>query len=128
MYETALNELRERWREGHHNVAKEDILRWSASSGLSVSSVFDRLAIELSSDFFVGFLGWEFVDLVANRLYGVMFDFADSDPDFINDKNEIVLPSACFEFYCAFDHSEFEGPRDRELIREFLQKHWTLVG
>lgn len=119
MYETALAEMWARWRKGTFYVGKDDIVRWSETSGLSASKVFHRLAVELSSDFFVGFLGWDFTNGAANELNGTMLQFT-SETDF-------VWPDAFFEFYCAFDHSEMEGPRDRELIREFLQKHRTLT-
>tara|TARA_R110000796_G_scaffold14011_19_gene45677 strand:- start:27866 stop:28105 length:240 start_codon:yes stop_codon:yes gene_type:complete len=79
------------------------------------------LAVELSCDFFVGFLGWDFADGIANALNGALLELAGSD-------NELVWPDAFFEFYCAFDHSEMEGPRGREIIRDFLQKHTTLTG
>lgn len=121
MYETALAELRARWRDGNPHVGKDDIYRWSELSGLSGTQVLDRLAIELSSDFFVGFLGWDFADGVANALNDALMELMASDQDF-------VWPDTFFEFYCAFDHSEMEGPRDRELIREFLQKHRTLTS
>lgn len=121
MYETALAELRARWRDGNHYVGRDDISRWSEQSGLSPSSIFDRLAVELASDFWVGFLGWEFADGAANALHGALLEFATSTDDFRWPKN-------FEEFYLSFDHSEMNGPRDRELIREFLQKHKTLMG
>ena len=121
MYETALAELRARWREGNHYVGKDDINRWSELSGLSATKVFDRLAVDLSSDFFIGFLGWNFADGAANALYGALMEFVGSDESF-------VWPDEFDEFYRAFDHSEMEGPKDRELIREFLSKHKLLTG
>ena len=121
MYETALAELRARWRDGNQYVCRDDISRWSRQSGLSPSSIFDRLAIELASDFWVGFLGWEFADGAANALHGALLDFATNTDDFRWPKN-------FEEFYRSFDHSEMHGPRDRELIRDFLQKQKTLNG
>ncbi|MGB5779562.1 MAG: hypothetical protein WBH10_10845 [Allopontixanthobacter sediminis] len=114
-------ELRARWRDGNHYVGKDDINRWSELSGLSVTKVFDRLAIELSSDFFVGFLGWSFAAGAANALNGALMEVVASDENF-------VWPDAFDEFYRAFDASELEGPKDRELIREFLSKHKPLTG
>lgn len=121
MYAIALAELRERWRNGNHYIGKDDIRRWSELSCLSETRVIDCLAIELSSDFFVGFLGWDFTNGAANALYGALLELVNGDQDF-------VWPDTFFEFYCAFDHSEMEGPRDRELIREFIQKHKTIVS
>jgi len=121
MYETALAELRLLWRDGNHYVGRDDISRWSEDSGLSPSSIFDRFAVELASDFWVGFLGWEFADGAANALHGALLKFATSTEDF-------RWPESFEEFYLLFDHSEMNGPRDRQLIREFLQKHKALLG
>tara|TARA_B100000678_G_scaffold220654_1_gene187978 strand:+ start:57 stop:422 length:366 start_codon:yes stop_codon:yes gene_type:complete len=121
MYATALDELRSRWREGHYYVGSDDIVAWSEKAGLPMPKVFDELAVELSSDFWVGFLGWEFVDGVANALHSALLEFVTSDENF-------KWPDTFEEFYLAFDHSEMEGPRDRELIRAFLSKHKTLTG
>jgi hypothetical protein len=118
MYQSVLNELRVRWREGQHHIGQDDITRWSAEAKLSPSKFFDELAVELASDFFVGFLGWEFCDGVANSLFGALLEFQEG----------FEWPDTFDEFYCAFDNSEWEGPRDRELIRSFLEKHKTLRG
>ena len=121
MYATILEELRIRWRDGHQYVGKDDLAVWSEKAGLEASKLFDRLAIELSSDFWVGFLGWEFVDGVANALHGALLEYVTTDENF-------EWPGVFEEFYLAFDHGEMEGPRDRELIRAFLSKHKTLAG
>jgi len=121
MYETALDQLRLRWREGNHYIGKDDVAAWSKNAELSATKVFDQLAIELSSDFWVGFLGWDFVDGVANALYGALLEFVGAEADF-------KWPDAFDEFYQAFDHSEIQGPRDRELIRTFLSKHKNLTA
>ena len=112
MYQSVLNELRERWRDGDHYVDEKDVVRWANEAKLTPSEFLDKLAVELASDFFVGFLGWEFCDGVANALF----------------PTAMTLSETFFEFYLAFDHSEIEGPRDRELIRSFLGQHKTLTG
>ncbi|UYY57556.1 hypothetical protein [Sphingomonas sp. S2-65] len=116
MYDSALAELRVRWRSGDRLVSDDDIGRWSNISGLPAEKVFDLLSVELAEDFFTGFLGWEFADSVANALYGVLLDISD----------DVEWPNTFFEFYIAFDHSERHEPRTRELIRPFLGKHRTL--
>lgn len=121
VYATALAELRARWREGNHHIGKDDIARWSELSGLSVKQVFDALAVELSCDFWVGFLGYDFVHGAANALYWALLKCSEGDETF-------AWPDSFWEFFLAFDRSEMEGPRDKELIREFLQKHRTLFG
>ena len=118
MYQSVLNELRVRWRDGHHYIDKDDITRWSTEASILPPNLFDKLAVELASDFFVGFLGWEFCDGVANALHQALLEFPEG----------CEWPDTFFEFYCAFDHSEMEGPRDRELIRDFLKQHRTLHG
>lgn len=118
MYESTLAELRARWRDGNRYIGPDDITRWSEVDGLSVTKAFDLLAVELASDFFTGFLGWEFADGVANALYGALLENGE----------RIEWPDTFFEFYCAFDHSERHGPTDRELIRPFLRKYRSLNG
>jgi hypothetical protein len=118
MYESTLAELRARWRDGNHYIGPDDIARWSDASGLSATRTFDVLAVELASDFFTGFLGWEFADSVANALYGALLESGE----------RTEWPDIFFEFYCAFDHSERHGPTDRELIRPFLRKHKSVSG
>ena len=120
-YNKVLDELRVNWRETNHNIEKGDILRWSKESDLTPSSFMDEFAIELSGDFFVGFLGWEFCDGVANALHGALLDLSSSDKEF-------PWAEVYWEFYLAFDHSEMEGPRDRELIREFLTQYRSIWG
>ncbi|GGD64394.1 hypothetical protein GCM10011411_25900 [Aurantiacibacter arachoides] len=120
MYAVALDELRARWRDGNHFVGKDDIVRWSELSGLSVTDVLDKLAVELASDFFVGFLGWEFVDNAANALFAALIDLSGDE--------KLEWPTDFDEFYLAFDYSEMRGPKDRELIRAFLAKHSQLTG
>ena len=118
MYRSVLNELRLRWREADHYIGQDDITRWSIEAKLPPTKFFDELAVELASDFFAGFLGWEFCDVVANALFRALVEFGDGCEG----------PDTSFEFYWAFDHSEMEGPRDHELIRNFLEQHKTLTG
>lgn len=118
MYQSVLNELRVRWREAYHYIGQGDIIRWSTEANLPPTKLLDELAVELASDFFVGFLGWEFCDGVANALFGALLEFQE----------DFEWPNTFFQFYCAFDTSETEGPRDRELIRSFLKQHKTLTG
>ena len=118
MYESILAELRSRWRDGNRYIGQDDILRWSAADGRSPTKIFDLSAIELASDFFTGFLGWEFADGVANALWGTILELSE----------KIEWPDTFNEFYIAFDDSEWDGTTDRELIRPFLQKHRCLAG
>ena len=119
MYQAVLNEFRERWRDADHDVGKDDVVRWANDANLTPSKIFDELAVELASDFFVGFLGWPFCDGVTNALFDALLQFKEE---------ECPWPNTFFEFYLAFDHSEIEGPQDRELIRSFLGQHKTLFG
>lgn len=118
MYQSVLTELLIRWREGNYHISPDDITRWATEAKLRPTNFFDKLAVELACDFFVGLLGWEFCDGVANALFGALLEFGEG----------FEWPDTFFEFYCAFDHSEMEGPRDRELIRSFLKQHGTLIG
>jgi hypothetical protein len=118
MYESILAELRKRWRDGNYHIGREDIGRWSGGDELGATKVFDFLAVELASDFYTGFLGWEFTDGVANALWWALLEISEN----------IEWPDTFNEFYLAFDHSERHGPMDRELIRPFLQTHKTLTG
>jgi hypothetical protein len=118
MYESILAELRSRWRDGNHFIGQDDIAKWSAADGRSATALFDLLAVELASDFFTGFLGWEFADGVANALWGALLEAIEN----------IEWPETFNEFYLAFDHSERHGPTDRDLIRPFLQKRKCVIG
>lgn len=119
MYQSVLNELRERRRVANYYVSKEDVVRWASEANLTPSQVFDELAVELASDFFVGFLAYEFCDGVANDLFHALLQFPEED---------CPWPNRFFEFYLAFDRSEMEGQQDRELIRSFLSQHKALTG
>ena len=118
MYDNILAELRLRCREGTRPVAKDDIDRWSASFACEATEIFDLLARELAADFFTGFLGWQFVDGIANVLWQALLNFG----------NNIEWPGTFEEFYLAFDNSERRGLTDRELIRPFLERRFRVTG
>ena len=121
VYEEALNELRRSNRDGGWSTDKPDLLRWADHNGLTVCELLDELAIELACDFFVGFLGWEFVDWVANDLRSLLFELTEEELSG-------AWPETFWEFFLVFDHSELEGPKDRELVRDFLEGRVVLTG
>ena len=126
MFQMVLAELQNRYRaqaryEGSLIVTRDDIIRWSKQSGLSVRQLFDDLAIELAGDFWIGLLGYDFAVSAANALDAALMDVSNGDESFL-------WPEPFEEFRRAFDHSESVGVTGRELIREFLEKHRTLDG
>lgn len=120
LYDPVLGELRARWRNGTPFISKDDLVRWSESSGLSVLDFLDTLAVELSIDFWISVLTYDFVCLTANNLNWAWIDLTA-------DTSGLEWPDTFGEFYWAFDHSDSIGTKDREIIREFLQKHRTLT-
>lgn len=106
MYDEALRDLRNLHRGGVSTtgwagtVRKEDVVRWSEVSGLGLTETFDNIGIEMALDFALGILTWQFCDMTANALFGVLVEMAN---DGVADFDE---PKHFWEFYLAFDHSE----------------------
>ena len=116
MYDEAFRDLRKLYRGDapetgrSRSVGKEDVVRWSVVGSLNLTQTFDRLGIELSRDDAAGILTWEFCDVTANTLFGVLTDIQ------LDDAHPVDEPKMFWKFYLAFDHSETVPATEAEQV------------
>lgn len=102
-------------------IRKEDVLRWSNASGLSIEETFNQIGVALGRAFIDHAIDWDFCDSAANSLYGALIGF------YTDDEHHVEEPELFWKFFLAFDHSETVGAERadevaRIEIREFLRE------
>lgn len=69
------------WRE-RLSITNMDILKWTASAGMSRQDLYDQLALELAHGFNASELSFEFCDAVVNEIHWVIIFCDEQRPHF----------------------------------------------
>lgn len=80
---------------GGEGLTEQEVIRWSAVTGLDRSTLYDRIALFLARGFHSGELRFEFCDQIVNDIHGVI-TLADE-----------CRPELFWEAYLAFDDGEY---------------------
>ncbi len=104
-------------------VTDADIQKWSVSTELARSALYDRIAIYLARGFHRSELSFEFCDQVVNEIHGIIVRTNEN------------RPTLYWEVFLAFDAGEFYRNSDRSrdpvdtytrpLIAKVVEKHST---
>ena len=85
------------------SLTQADIVAWSGGSEQAQALLYDQIATQLALGYHEKRYSFEFCDVVANQLYGIMIvqQAGDSPPPW---------PKLFFRVYEAFDAGEFASP------------------
>ena len=98
------------WRE-RLSITNMDILKWTASAGMSRQDLYDQLALELAHGFNASELSFEFCDAVVNEIHWVIIFCDEQRPHFFS------------EIYLAFDSGEYlhDGSPDKDPVEAYTR-------
>jgi hypothetical protein len=123
MYQADLGRSPRNWLASRILLTDAHIQRWSVSTELPRSELYDRLAIYLARGFYRSKLDFTFCDGIANDIHAIIT------------KADEHRPALFWEVFLAFDAGEFHPNNDRSrdpvevytrpLIAKVLEKYST---